>query len=58
MILLGVIGGIGGSLTLLFGPDSERKRAFVDAVPTVDPGYQVIPTYLSRTGLRRWEVNG
>ena len=48
-------GGEGGSLTLLFGPEGERKRAFIEALPSASPAYQVIPTYLSRMGLRRWE---
>ncbi|MCX5758904.1 MAG: GHMP kinase [Candidatus Hydrogenedentes bacterium] len=49
-------GGEGGSLSILCGPEGERKRAFVNAVPSLDPAFQVIPTYLSRMGLRRWEV--
>ena len=28
----------------------------LEAVPGVDPRFQVIPTYLSRVGLRRWEL--
>jgi len=48
-------GGDGGSLSILFGPEGERKRAFINALPGVNPAFQVIPTYLSRTGLRRWE---
>ncbi len=51
-------GGEGGSLTILFGAEGERKRSFIDALPTLNPKYQVIPTYLSRMGLRRWEVQG
>lgn len=49
-------GGQGGSLTILCGPEGERKRAFIEALPSLDSRYQVIPTYLSRIGLRRWEV--
>lgn len=49
-------GGEGGSLTLLFGPEGERKRAFTQALAGLDAHFQVIPTYLSRQGLRRWEV--
>jgi len=49
-------GGEGGSLTILCPPESERKRAFINALPSLDPRFQVIPTYLSRMGLRRWEV--
>ncbi|MFA6241754.1 MAG: GHMP kinase, partial [Candidatus Hydrogenedentales bacterium] len=51
-------GGEGGSLTILFGAEGERKRSFIDALPALNPKYQVIPTYLSRMGLRRWEVQG
>lgn len=48
-------GGEGGSLTILCGAEGEQKRAFVDALPSVNPRFQVIPTYLSRIGLRCWE---
>lgn len=47
-------GGQGGSLTILFGAEGHRKRAFVQALPRLHPRFQFIPTYLSRTGLRRW----
>lgn len=49
-------GGEGGSLTVLCGPENAKKQAFIRALPTVDPSFQVIPTYLSRMGLRQWEV--
>jgi D-glycero-alpha-D-manno-heptose-7-phosphate kinase len=49
-------GGEGGSLTILCDAEGEHKRKFIEAVPSVDPTFQVIPTYLSRMGLRRWEV--
>jgi D-glycero-alpha-D-manno-heptose-7-phosphate kinase len=49
-------GGDGGSLTLLCNAEGERKRALLDALPQADPRFQVIPTYLSRQGLRRWVV--
>lgn len=48
-------GGAGGSLTILAPPEGERKRAFVQALPGLDPSFRAIPTYLSRIGLRRWE---
>lgn len=48
-------GGDGGSLTLLFGAEGERKRSFMEALPGLDTSFQVISTYLSRMGLRRWE---
>ena len=49
-------GGEGGSITLLCGPEGERKRALLKAIAELGHGAQVIPTYLSRIGLRRWEV--
>jgi D-glycero-alpha-D-manno-heptose-7-phosphate kinase len=48
-------GGEGGSLTILCGSEGEQKRAFINVVPTLGKGFQVIPTYLSRMGLRTWE---
>lgn len=48
-------GGEGGSVTLLCGPESEKKRAFMNAVPELDPAFRVLPIYLSRFGLRQWE---
>ena len=50
-------GGEGGSLTILCGPEGDRKRAFVNAIHEVGGGFQVIPTYLSRMGLRTWECS-
>lgn len=49
-------GGEGGSLTVLCGPESESKRSFIQEVPKLDPTFQVIPIYMSRRGLRRWET--
>jgi D-glycero-alpha-D-manno-heptose-7-phosphate kinase len=49
-------GGEGGSLTILCDADAANKRAFLHALSDLDSRYQVIPTYLSRTGIRRWEV--
>jgi D-glycero-alpha-D-manno-heptose-7-phosphate kinase len=49
-------GGEGGSLTLLCGPESAQKRALLNALAQVDDGVRVIPTYLSRIGLRSWET--
>jgi len=48
-------GGEGGSLTVLCGPEGETKRAFISALHDLNKGFQVIPTYLSRMGLRSWE---
>lgn len=50
-------GGEGGSMTILCPPEGERKRAFINALPSVDPQFQAIPTYLSRMGLRRWQTS-
>ena len=49
-------GGEGGSLTLLCGPDMRQKRRMLRALRDADPSFQVIPTYLSRHGLRVWET--
>jgi len=50
-------GGEGGSLSVLCAPEGERKRAFANALASLNPNFQVIPTYLSRMGLRRWEIS-
>lgn len=47
-------GGDGGSVTILCGPDNSLKRRFISELPKVKPQYQVVPTYLSRMGVRRW----
>jgi len=49
-------GGEGGSLTLLCGPDMRRKRQMLRALHETDPLFQLIPTTLSRHGLRVWET--
>jgi D-glycero-alpha-D-manno-heptose-7-phosphate kinase len=49
-------GGEGGSLTLLFGAEGPAKRRFAEELAGLDADYVVIPTYLSRMGLRRWVV--
>lgn len=49
-------GGEGGSLTILCGPEGEKKRRFIEALPLLDKRFRVISTYLSRTGLRCWET--
>lgn len=51
-------GGDGGSLSILCSPEGERKRAFINALPELNPAFRAIPTYLSRMGLRRWETEG
>ncbi|MBI2422523.1 MAG: GHMP kinase [Candidatus Hydrogenedentes bacterium] len=49
-------GGEGGSLSILCGPEGEDKRRFMAALAEMQAGYEVIPTYLSRMGIRTWEV--
>lgn len=49
-------GGDGGSIAILCGAEGEKKRAFVNQLKELNPRFQVIPTYLSRIGLRRWMV--
>ncbi len=49
-------GGAGGSVTILSGPDSARKRAMIREVEQTCPSYRNIPIYLSRFGLRVWET--
>ncbi|HWQ12547.1 MAG TPA: GHMP kinase [Roseiflexaceae bacterium] len=48
-------GGAGGSLTLLCGPSASARRALLAAIPQLNPLFQPIPIYLSRTGLRVWD---
>ena len=47
-------GGEGGSLTLLCGESSARKRALVREIEQDSPAFRSIPIYLSRHGLRVW----
>ena len=51
-------GGEGGSLTLLAGTSATQRRAMVEALHAANPLFQVIPTHLSRRGLRVWETVG
>jgi D-glycero-alpha-D-manno-heptose-7-phosphate kinase len=51
-------GGEGGSVTVLCGTRNDEKRAFINSLKELGAGVQVIPTYLSRTGLRRWIAEG
>jgi len=50
-------GGMGGSVTLLSGPDRTHKRAMNREIEETDPGYRKIPIHLSRFGLRIWETH-
>ncbi len=47
-------GGDGGSITLLAASDSGRRRQLFDALQAADSRLRVIPTSLSRSGLRVW----
>jgi D-glycero-alpha-D-manno-heptose-7-phosphate kinase len=49
-------GGEGGSITVLCGPDMRAKRELQVALRQTDPRFQIIPTRLSRHGLRVWET--
>lgn len=49
-------GGDGGSLTLLTGSLSHRRRELIRAVCDLNPRFQPLPIYLSRQGLRLWET--
>jgi D-glycero-alpha-D-manno-heptose-7-phosphate kinase len=49
-------GGEGGSMTLLCGPDMRVKRRLLAALGAADPLFRVIPTHLSRDGLRVWRT--
>jgi D-glycero-alpha-D-manno-heptose-7-phosphate kinase len=48
-------GGDGGSLTLLGGPSARARRRLIDAIHHAGAGWRVIPTRLSREGVRVWE---
>lgn len=47
-------GGEGGSLTLLCGESSARKRALIRDIEQTSEAFRSIPIYLSRHGLRVW----
>ncbi|MCS6847391.1 MAG: GHMP kinase [Anaerolineae bacterium] len=51
-------GGEGGSVTLLCGDLSHVKRAMIRAIEADAPPCRAIPIYLSRFGLRTWEMAG
>ena len=48
-------GGDGGTITVLTDGDMAKKRILTQALQ--DAGYQVIPIYLARHGLRVWETS-
>jgi D-glycero-alpha-D-manno-heptose-7-phosphate kinase len=47
-------GGEGGSLSLLCGPDPERRQSMERALLVADPRLRVVPTCLSHDGLQVW----
>jgi D-glycero-alpha-D-manno-heptose-7-phosphate kinase len=49
-------GGEGGSVTLLCGDVSQKKRAMIRAIEQENPLFKNIPIYLSRYGLRVWRI--
>ena len=49
-------GGDGGSITLLCGDTSSQKRELVRQIEAANPLFKNIPIYLSRFGLRTWNV--
>jgi D-glycero-alpha-D-manno-heptose-7-phosphate kinase len=49
-------GGAGGSITLLCGELSSQKRELIRQIEAVNPLFKNIPIYLSRFGLRIWNV--
>jgi D-glycero-alpha-D-manno-heptose-7-phosphate kinase len=51
-------GGEGGSLTLLCGPSSAQRRRLIEAIQRQSALFQVIPTALSRSGVRSWATGG
>ncbi len=49
-------GGEGGSVTILCDDLSSVKRTMIRDIESENPLYQNIPIYLSRYGLRTWEL--
>ena len=48
-------GGEGGSVTILCGPGEEARNRMHRALSDADPSFCVVPTTLSRVGVRAWE---
>jgi D-glycero-alpha-D-manno-heptose-7-phosphate kinase len=48
-------GGEGGSITVLSGLSSHKKRNMIQEIERENPLFKNIPIYLSRYGLRTWE---
>ena len=49
-------GGEGGSVTILCGQEPDRKRELLRAVAEAVPQTRIIPTALSRHGVRVWQT--
>jgi len=49
-------GGEGGSVTVLCGGDAEDKLTLAAALLRTDPLFRIVPTSLSRDGLRVWRA--
>jgi D-glycero-alpha-D-manno-heptose-7-phosphate kinase len=49
-------GGEGGSLTILCSDSSWERRAMIRTIEQENSAFRSIPIYLSRYGLRTWEV--
>jgi D-glycero-alpha-D-manno-heptose-7-phosphate kinase len=49
-------GGEGGTITILCDPSARQKRELISAIRDAHEGYRIIPTYLSRFGVRVWET--
>ena len=50
-------GGEGGSIAILCGPDRRAKRELLVALRQLDPLFRIIPTHLTRYGLRVWDTS-
>jgi D-glycero-alpha-D-manno-heptose-7-phosphate kinase len=48
-------GGDGGSVTILCGPGRDDPHRLHGALSDADPSFSVVPTTLSREGVRAWE---
>jgi len=49
-------GGDGGSVTIISGSNMAQKRKMISAILSLNPAFKIIPTYLSRRGLRVWST--
>ena len=48
-------GGEGGSVTILTGPEKEARGRLGSAIVQADPSFRLVPTTLSREGVRVWD---